>query len=113
MSAILQETALAAELRQTPPDEAGRSVYQPIVNLDTTEVVGYEALARGPEGSPLERPDRLFATAHACGLLTELEWACRAAQGDAAVVLATFQEARHFTPRSAARYEHLATSAAL
>jgi hypothetical protein len=28
-------------------------------------------------------------------------------------VLSTFQEARHFTPRSAARYERLAASAAL
>jgi DICT domain-containing protein len=36
-----------------------------------------------------------------------------AAQGEAAVVLATFQEARHFTPRSAARYERLASHAAL
>jgi hypothetical protein len=183
MSAILQETALAGELRQILADGLVRSVYQPIVNLDTTEVVGYEALARGPVGSALERPDRLFATAHACGLLTELEWACRAAavrgaldaklrktlfvnvdpslpaplaplrrvvpaplspykavaarlrprrgtkhlllaiskhleaqvaaQGDAAVVLATFQDARHFTPRSAARYERLASQAAL
>jgi EAL domain-containing protein (putative c-di-GMP-specific phosphodiesterase class I) len=36
-----------------------------------------------------------------------------AAQGEAAVVLATFQEARHFTPRSAARYRQLASHAAL
>jgi DICT domain-containing protein len=36
-----------------------------------------------------------------------------AAQGEAAVVFATFQEARHFTPRSAARYERLASHAAL
>jgi EAL domain-containing protein (putative c-di-GMP-specific phosphodiesterase class I) len=54
-------------------------VYQPIVDLDTREVVAYEALARGPVGSALERPDLLFQTARACGLLAELEWACRAA----------------------------------
>ncbi|MDA0136433.1 DICT sensory domain-containing protein [Solirubrobacter deserti] len=36
-----------------------------------------------------------------------------AAQGESAVVFAAFQEARHFTPRSAARYEKLAASAAL
>jgi hypothetical protein len=36
-----------------------------------------------------------------------------AAQGEAAVVLASFQEARHFTARSAARYQQLATHAAL
>jgi diguanylate cyclase (GGDEF)-like protein/PAS domain S-box-containing protein len=55
------------------------AVYQPIVDLVTGEVVGYEALARGPEGSPLHRPDRLFAAAAACGRTVELELACRAA----------------------------------
>jgi hypothetical protein len=219
MSAILQETALAGELQQILAEDRVRSVYQPIVDLDSAEVVGYEALARGPAGSSLERPDRLFATAHACGLVAEQEnpspaiaaivhavnaqsersgavllaegietpeqlevaralgarygqgWlfgrpgelptdttplaaplaprhhavpapespfeavAARlrprrgtkqlllaiskhleaqvVAQGEAAVVLASFQEARHFTPRSAARYERLAGSAAL
>ena len=36
-----------------------------------------------------------------------------AAAGDAAVVLATFQEAVHFTPRARALYERLAGTAAL
>ena len=36
-----------------------------------------------------------------------------AAQGESAVVFAAFQHARHFTPKSAARYEALAASAAL
>jgi EAL domain-containing protein (putative c-di-GMP-specific phosphodiesterase class I) len=40
-----------------------RSVLQPIVDLDTGEVVAYEALARGPEGDALERPDALFSAA--------------------------------------------------
>jgi EAL domain-containing protein (putative c-di-GMP-specific phosphodiesterase class I) len=56
-----------------------RSVYQPIVEIDSGRVVGYEALARGPEGSPLERPDLLFAAARDAGRLVELEWAARAA----------------------------------
>ncbi|WP_432492098.1 EAL domain-containing protein [Kineococcus auxinigenes] len=55
-----------------------RSVFQPIVDLDTGDVVAYEALARGPVG-PLERPDHLFAAARAEGLLAELDEACRAA----------------------------------
>jgi diguanylate cyclase (GGDEF)-like protein/PAS domain S-box-containing protein len=55
-----------------------RSVFQPIVDLDTGRVVAYEALARGPEG-PLQRPDLLFATARGCGRLAELDQACRAA----------------------------------
>ncbi|WP_051221338.1 diguanylate cyclase domain-containing protein [Conexibacter woesei] len=55
------------------------AVYQPIVELTGGEVVGYEALARGPEGSSLHRPDRLFAAAGAAGRVVELEWACRTA----------------------------------
>jgi diguanylate cyclase (GGDEF)-like protein/PAS domain S-box-containing protein len=57
---------------------AVRSVFQPIVDLDTGRVVAYEALARGPEG-PLERPDALFAAARAEGRLAELDEACRVA----------------------------------
>ncbi len=52
-------------------------LYQPIVELATGEVLGYEALARGPKGSPLHRPDRLFAAAAAAGRVVELDWACR------------------------------------
>ena len=55
-----------------------RSVFQPIVELDTGRVVAYEALARGPEG-PLERPDLLFAAARTAGRLAELDEICRAA----------------------------------
>ena len=56
-----------------------RSVFQPIVDLDSGKVVAYEALARGPRGSALERPDHLFAAARGAGLLAELDAACRAA----------------------------------
>ena len=55
------------------------SVYQPIVNLESGEVVAYEALARGPRDSAVERPDRLVAAARETGRLGELDWACRAA----------------------------------
>ncbi|RKS75460.1 PAS domain S-box-containing protein/diguanylate cyclase (GGDEF)-like protein [Motilibacter peucedani] len=55
---------------------AVRSVFQPIVELDTGSVVAYEALARGPEG-PLERPDVLFAAAREAGRLAELDELCR------------------------------------
>ncbi|MFW3173040.1 EAL domain-containing protein, partial [Geodermatophilus sp. CPCC 206100] len=58
--------------------DAVRSVFQPIIELDTGRVVAYEALARGPQG-PLERPDALFAAARAAGRLAELDAACRSA----------------------------------
>jgi EAL domain-containing protein (putative c-di-GMP-specific phosphodiesterase class I) len=53
-----------------------RSVYQPIVRLADRRVIAYEALARGPAGSRLERPDVLFATAREEGLETALDWEC-------------------------------------
>ena len=55
-----------------------RSVFQPIVDLESTSVVAYEALARGPAG-PLESPGALFGAARRVGLLAELDHACRAA----------------------------------
>lgn len=53
-----------------------RSIYQPIVRLADRRVIAYEALARGPAGSPLELPDALFATARREGLETTLDWEC-------------------------------------
>jgi EAL domain-containing protein (putative c-di-GMP-specific phosphodiesterase class I) len=57
-------------------DHGIRSVYQPIVRLSDRRVIAYEALARGPVGSPLERPDALFATARRAGLETTLDREC-------------------------------------
>jgi EAL domain-containing protein (putative c-di-GMP-specific phosphodiesterase class I) len=56
-----------------------RSVYQPIVTLPGREVVAYEALARGPAGSPLETPGALFSAAAAEGLVGALDMSCRIA----------------------------------
>jgi EAL domain-containing protein (putative c-di-GMP-specific phosphodiesterase class I) len=58
---------------------AGRLVqplFQPIVDLSTHTVMGLEALARGPAGTALEFPDRLFAAAAAADRLRELDILC-------------------------------------
>ena len=47
-------------------------VFQPIVELDTREVVGYEALSRFSV-EPQRGPDEWFAEAHEVGLGSELE----------------------------------------
>jgi diguanylate cyclase (GGDEF)-like protein/PAS domain S-box-containing protein len=69
----------ADELHRILTEEAITPAFQPIVEIDTGQVVAYEALARGPEGSALQRPDRLFATAAHAGRVEELDWLCRAA----------------------------------
>jgi EAL domain-containing protein (putative c-di-GMP-specific phosphodiesterase class I) len=70
---VLDEEALDVILA----DNSVRAVYQPVIDIASEEVVGYEALARGPSGSPLEPPDALFETADAAGRVPELDWACR------------------------------------
>ena len=61
-----------------------RAVFQPVVELGTEAVVGFEALARGQAGTRLESPVALFAAARANGRLGELELACQTAAVDAA-----------------------------
>jgi EAL domain-containing protein (putative c-di-GMP-specific phosphodiesterase class I) len=71
----MPETASGSELKAALATGI-RSVYQPIVRLSDRRVIAYEALARGPAGSALERPDVLFATARREGLETSLDWEC-------------------------------------
>jgi EAL domain-containing protein (putative c-di-GMP-specific phosphodiesterase class I) len=51
--------------------------FQPVVHLDSGGIVGYEALARGPVGTPLEMPAGLFAAARGEGLDGRLDQVCR------------------------------------
>ncbi|CDF58943.1 GGDEF domain-containing protein [Thermobrachium celere] len=65
------------ELQRIISERNIRTFFQPIVNVKSVKVLGYEALSRGPEGSILERPDKLFDVAKKYGLLWELEYLCR------------------------------------
>jgi EAL domain-containing protein (putative c-di-GMP-specific phosphodiesterase class I)/GGDEF domain-containing protein len=51
-------------------------VFQLIAHLPQADVLGFEALIRGPEGSALQWPQALFAQARALGLTHELERQC-------------------------------------
>lgn len=53
------------------------SVYEPIVEVETRTVFGYEALARGPEGTELHSPATLFQRATEEDLLFQLDCLCR------------------------------------
>ena len=78
-SAANDEGAIQRLFLQVLDRQKVRSVYQPIIDLKSGEIAAFEALARGPEGGPLESPAMLFGTGRKLGLLNELEWACRAA----------------------------------
>ncbi|WP_211247880.1 sensor domain-containing phosphodiesterase [Cryptosporangium arvum] len=60
-------------------------VFQPLVRAHDRALVGYEALSRGPAGTPWESPTALFEAAGEAGRLAELDWACRARIGRAAI----------------------------
>lgn len=68
---------LLAELERIIRNREIRTVYQPVVSLTEGSIIGYEALSRGPAGSLLERPDKLFQLANQYGLTWELEFLCR------------------------------------
>ena len=86
--AVFTEVVNRVAARPLPPDALGAELdriltgrlvethFQPIVHLATGRYVGFEALTRGPEGSPLHMPEELFAEAHRHGRLTELDSLC-------------------------------------
>jgi EAL domain-containing protein (putative c-di-GMP-specific phosphodiesterase class I) len=80
MSAEMSAIATVGEVIDS---RAVTTVFQPIVRLDGrpgegAEVVGMEALSRGPRHTPWEAPEALFAAAREEGRQAELDWVCRA-----------------------------------
>lgn len=72
------------QFEQILRDRDIRRVFQPVVQLPSRAVVGFEALVRGPEGSGLASANSLVAAANRVGRLVEFDWlarasACRAA----------------------------------
>ncbi len=68
---------LAAELERIVSEGLLHTVFQPILGFQTRSYLGFEALIRGPAGSPLESPSALFEAAGLYGQTIELERACR------------------------------------
>lgn len=66
-----------AELRRIIQQRALQPLFQPILSLADGQVVGYEALIRGPVDSALHSPIQLFKTAVVCKALEPLEMLCR------------------------------------
>jgi EAL domain-containing protein (putative c-di-GMP-specific phosphodiesterase class I) len=53
------------------------TAFQPIVEIEGRQTVGWEGLSRGPRGSDMELPLALFGRASRHGLTEELERSCR------------------------------------
>ncbi|MGH9333610.1 MAG: EAL domain-containing protein [Vicinamibacteria bacterium] len=65
---LLQEIILKEDVR---------TVFQPIIDLNTRATLGYEGLTRGPQGTEYESPYMLFDVAGESDLLFELDRLCR------------------------------------
>ncbi len=72
-----QTVARRLSIREIIDDRLVRSVFQPLVDLDSGGVVAYEALSRGPAGSDLESPDVLLREGRRGGRLAELDALCQ------------------------------------
>ncbi len=62
------------------------ALFQPMLNLASGEVIGFEGLIRGPANSPLHSPINLFGAAQQHGLSLEIEMLSRQ------IVLETFAQ---------------------
>lgn len=72
----VEQQRLAGGCRTVLAERDLRPVFQPVLDIRKREIVGYEALIRGPVGGELEFPDVLFAVAEETGLTLELENLC-------------------------------------
>jgi EAL domain-containing protein (putative c-di-GMP-specific phosphodiesterase class I) len=68
-ASLIKSTSLLRELIRT---ETVTIVYEPIVDLTTKEVIGYEALARGILPQLPSSPAALLALAERCGMVLDL-----------------------------------------
>lgn len=75
LNQTLQQSA--QQLHQLLQQRQLRALLQPIVDLHQQQLLGHEALIRGPQGHPLEYPDRLFSVAQQTTQLSDLELLCR------------------------------------
>lgn len=57
-------------------EQAISTVFQPILNLNTGKVYGYEALSRGPAGTDIESPEVIFDLARDLDVIWDLETLC-------------------------------------
>lgn len=73
----LHTVRLLSEFRRLLDGSHFNVVYQPIISLRWGNILGWEALTRGPDDSYFRSPDIIFSFAEEAGLLFPLEKVCR------------------------------------
>jgi len=68
--------AKIAKLKSILSSGGIRVFLQPIISMKGCEVIGYEALMRGPVGTELENPELVFSLAQKAGLISALDRTC-------------------------------------
>ncbi len=84
-----RERNLTHELQRIIEEAKIKTVFQPVVDLRTHAVLGYEALSRGPVDTPLERPQAMFRVSAEAGISDDLDRICREAALEAIRGIAT------------------------
>jgi len=79
-----EEMRSGAELRQIIRAGLVETHFQPIIDVGTGEVFGYEALARGPRGTIFETPKAMFGYSDRMRISSLLDSVCRRRALDAA-----------------------------
>ncbi|HEV7856655.1 MAG TPA: GGDEF domain-containing protein [Herminiimonas sp.] len=72
-----EEHKLAQRLQEIIEKRQLTALFQPIIQMQTGGIIGYEGLIRGPSDSPLHSPLNLFKVARSCNLSVEVEHLCR------------------------------------
>jgi len=68
---------IAQKLQDILDNKRLNAVFQPIIDMSTSGIIGHEGLIRGPADSPLHSPLKLFNTARNYGKVAELEYLAR------------------------------------
>jgi EAL domain-containing protein (putative c-di-GMP-specific phosphodiesterase class I) len=76
---------LENEFQRVLQERSLRTVFQPVVSVESRAIVGYEGLIRGPTGSVLESPDALIKEAYRENRVVEFDWIARASTSRAAL----------------------------
>jgi EAL domain-containing protein (putative c-di-GMP-specific phosphodiesterase class I) len=72
-----RDAMLLSRLNEILEQRQLNALFQPIIQMQTGDIIGYEGLIRGPSDSPLHSPMNLFKVARANNLSVEVEHMCR------------------------------------